>query len=70
MGTHTHTYSRLFNPALVDDVVGNAYRALATDLEHRRPNISKEIARAMDARLEILRNAWLLLLESTPSGLD
>ena len=57
--THTH----FFDTEQVDELVGGAYKALAEDLEGRRPHISEELAAAADHRLELLRHTWALLLD-------
>jgi hypothetical protein len=61
--TSTHTHTTFFNVKQVDELVGGAYKALAEDWERRRMHISKECQMAGDARLELLRHTWTLLLE-------
>ncbi len=61
MATRTHT--TFFDREQVDEFVGLAYRALASDLESRRRHIDPQMAARADARLELLRVAWLLLLD-------
>jgi hypothetical protein len=62
----THTYTTYFDTDQVHELVGGAYNALASDWERRRQYVDKDIQRAVDARLEALRNVWLLMLERAP----
>lgn len=64
--TVTRTFVRYFDTEQVDELVGGAYKALAQDLELRRPHIDKRLAHAADHRLELLRHAWALLLDEAP----
>lgn len=61
--TYTHTHTGFFDREQVDELVGGAYKELASDLEQRRPHISEAIAAAADHRLEMLRHTWALLLD-------
>ena len=61
--TSTRTHTRYFDAEQVDELVGGAYKALAEDWERRRPYIDRETQTHGDARLELLRHVWTLLLE-------
>lgn len=61
--TYTHTHTKLFDTEQVDELVGGAYKALASELEGRRPHIPAAMAAAADHRLEMLRHTWALLLD-------
>lgn len=61
--TSTRTHTRFFDVDQVDELVGGAYTALAQDWESRRPHIDKRTQVGGDARLEMLRHIWTLLLD-------
>lgn len=63
----TRTHVNYFDPEVVDEVVGGAFKTLETDFERRRPHISRKAALAMERRLDVLRAAWALLLEPLPA---
>ena len=65
--TYTRTFASCFDRDQVDELVGGAYKALAADLEERRPYIDRDAASAADHRLELLRHSWALLLDAVPS---
>jgi hypothetical protein len=64
--THTHTKVRYFDPEMVDELVGTAHKKLAEDFELRRAALDRRTEIAMNARLELLRHTWLLLLDEVP----
>jgi hypothetical protein len=64
--THTRTRVRYFDAEQVDELVGNAYKALESDFEERRAHIDRRSQIAMEARLGLLRHTWLVLLDEVP----
>lgn len=64
--TSTRTRVFYFGQEDVDRLVGGAYKELAEEFELRKPHMPAEAARAGEARLELLRNVWLLMLEPVP----
>lgn len=64
--THRHTKVRYFDPEQVDELVGAAHKALAKDFELRRQYLDRRTEIAAEARLELLRWIWLLLLDEVP----
>lgn len=59
----TRTHTTYFNRDQVDELVGAAYRELATDFELRREAMDRRSQIACEARLGLLRNTWLVLLD-------
>jgi hypothetical protein len=62
-GAPTHTYTTLFDTETVDDKVGGAFKELESDFEKRKEYMSDPNRRACEARLDILRRTWQLLLD-------
>lgn len=61
--THTYTHAHLFDHEQVDATVGKAYRELESEYLRRKEHIPQVIQRSIEARLELLRHTWLLMLE-------
>lgn len=55
----------MFDPEQVDATVGSAYRTLEVEYLKRKDAIPQEQQRSIEARLEILRHVWLLMLEDS-----
>jgi hypothetical protein len=64
--THTRTHTNYFDRDQVDELVGGAYKALPEEYYQRREYIDREHQVAADARLELLRVAWLVLRDPVP----
>lgn len=63
MITHTSTYTTLFDTETVDRLLGAAHRELESDYLRRQESISQKDRTAIEARLQTLRAAWILLLD-------
>jgi len=61
--TSTRTHVQLFDSGMVDESVGGAFRTLETDYLKRKDFMSKESQSACEARLDLLRRTWQLLLD-------
>jgi len=61
--THTSTYTTLFDTEMVDRLLGEAHRELESDYLRRQEYISQKDRTAIEARLQTLRAAWILLLD-------
>lgn len=61
--TATRTHTTYFDAGLVDETVGAAYKALEADYLARKSAISVEDQRRIEARLDLLRAAWVVLTD-------
>lgn len=64
--THTYTYVKYYDADTVDKL-GPVYSELEVDYLRRKDHVSPKVQVAMKARLDLLRNAWLLLLDVVPN---
>jgi len=64
--THTRTHTNYWDHEEVDEKIGGAFRHFESDYLDRQAYIPKEVQVAMEARLNVLRSAWALMLEPVP----
>lgn len=62
----TRTFATYFDVEQVNATVGAAYKALASDYERRKEFIDSTTRIAIEARLELLRHTWTLMLDRSP----
>lgn len=62
----TSTYTRLFDAELVDEKVGGAFMELESDFEKRKEFMTDASRKAREARLDLLRQTWQVLLDKSP----
>jgi len=62
----TRTFTTYFAPELVDQHVGQAFKALESDYLRRKEYIDQDVRLAIEARLDLLRRTWQLMLDRVP----
>ncbi len=61
--TSTRTFTTYFDFDDVDRLVGGAHRELEAEYERRKQYIDKRAQHEIEARLQMLRAVWVLMLE-------
>ena len=62
----SRTYATLFDTEEVDELVGGAFKKLEGDFLKRRDHMSAASRQACEARLDLLRRTWQILLDKSP----
>jgi hypothetical protein len=64
--TFTRTHTTYFDTKLVDEVMREAYAKLESSYLERKEHITPRARVAIEARLDLLRSTWTVLLDRNP----